>query len=289
MGIATKLPIQLEDAGTGSCNLQVRAPSGENLVSVNAEIAPEDGMFEGSRHHYFGVGQSALQCIDLAARAAGRDRFRRILDFGSGYGRVLRVLKAAFPDARFAACDVDRGAIEFCARTFGAEPIPSSENFAEIQVRDRFDLIWCGTLLTNVDAAQFSKALAFFHDLLDEDGILVFTTHGPFVVHRIRSGEFTYGVDEDFIPRLLTDYDRTGFGYADYPQEVLVRLGLNKYGISVSSPSWVLSQLELFTDLRVLNYTERAWDNHQDSVACIKSGRGPETTRADSAATDTRS
>jgi SAM-dependent methyltransferase len=236
---------------------------------VCTEISAGDGMFEGSREHYFAVGQSALRCIQLAMRAARRERFRNILDFGSGFGRVLRVLKAAFPAAELAACDISPDAIEFCARTFGAGPIQSSETIADIHIGKQFDLIWCGTLLTNVDSAQFSELFQLFHSLLAKDGILVFTTHGSFVARRMRTGAFTYGLSPSLIPALIADYDRTGFGYEDYPEAVLTRLGVKRYGISISTPSWVCRQIEALVDLRILAYTERAWDNHQDSVACM--------------------
>jgi hypothetical protein len=48
------------------------------------------------------------------------------------------------------------------------------------------------------------------------------------------------------------------------------RVGVTKYGICVSKPSWVCRQIESLQDLRLITYTERGWDNHQDSVACAK-------------------
>src|SRR5437763_990893 len=125
------------------------------LTHVLTDISPADGMFEGDFEHYFSVGQSALRCVDRALEAAHRTTVRSILDFGCGFGRVLRVLKAAFPGAGLAACDIAPSAIEFCATVFGADPILSDERVARIHIGKKFDLIWCGTLLTNVDAAQF--------------------------------------------------------------------------------------------------------------------------------------
>src|SRR5215472_3424641 len=236
------------------------------------EISPEDGMFEGSQEHYFSVGQSALECIKLAAFEGGQHRFSNILDFGSGFGRVLRALKSGFPAAQLTACDINANAISFCSRIFGATAIQSSEDISDLCIDDRFDLIWCGTVLTNVDAMQFLDILRFLKTLLKKNGILVFTTHGPYVAQRIRSGAFTYGLQQDLIPALLEDYDRAGFGYADYPAEVRARVRLKRYGISVSTPHWTLRQLKSFSELRILNYTEQFWDNHQDSVACVNSG-----------------
>jgi hypothetical protein len=101
-------------------------------------------------------------------------------------------------------------------------------------------------------------------------GLLVFTDHGPFVAERIRARDCVYGLDEAAIPDLLGAYDTTGFGYLDYSADVLARLGLHRYGISVCRPSWILETLEQLPDSRVMSYTERAWDNHQDSIAILR-------------------
>ena len=241
-----------------------------DIERVVEEISPADGMFEHDKAHYFAVGQSALRCIKLAMLAAGKDDFRNILDFGCGFGRVLRILKAAFPQADLTACDISKDAVDFCSKTFGSSPVYSREEISEIHIRGQFDLIWCGTLLTNVDAPNFSRLLELFYSLLAENGMLVFTTHGPYVAHRIRTREFTYGPEPNRVPKMVRDYDDTGFAYEDYPQEVLARLGVRRYGISVSAPAWVCHEISRFPDFHLLTYTERAWDDHQDSIACVK-------------------
>jgi SAM-dependent methyltransferase len=240
------------------------------LSAVHTEISPDDTMLEGNREHYFSVGRSALDCIREGMRAAGREDFGSILDFGSGYGRVLRVLRATFPKAELAACDISPGAVEFCAKTFGAAPFLSSEDAAAIRIDRQFDLVWCGTLLTGFHAAQFLRFVDLLAHLVTPGGLLVFTTHGSFVAERLRRREFHYGLEEALIPAMLEEYDTTGYGYSDYPRAVLDRIGLHKYGIQISTSGWVRHQIEQRPALRFLKYSEQAWDNHQDSVACIR-------------------
>ena len=237
---------------------------------VRTDISPDDTMFEGDRDHYFSVGRSALECIRLAMSAGSIPTFRNILDFGCGFGRVMRVLRAAFPGAEIAACDVDRRAVDYCSETFDAEPLYSDENPAYIRIPRAFNLIWCGTLLTNVAAPQFIRFLELLHSSLLPGGLLVFTAHGPFVAERIRSRQCTYGLDEAAVPDLLQEYDAAGFGYLNYSGDVLARLHLSRYGISVCRPSWILERIEQLPHSRVLMYTERAWDNHQDSIAFLR-------------------
>src|SRR5262249_27461289 len=158
-----------------------------------------------------------------ALNAVGKSNVRNILDFGCGFGRVLRVLKQAFPAAELTAADIFKEAIDFCAKTFGAAPVLSSENPAEIQFSARFDLIWCGTVLTQFDAELFSVFLALLYSLLSTDGLLVFTMHGPFVVWQLRGGVVNYGLGKEAVAGILGGYDIAGFGYIDYLNEVLAQ------------------------------------------------------------------
>ncbi len=232
---------------------------------VIQEISPNDQMFVFGKEHYFHVGESALQCIKIAVLAAGKDftDIKNILDLPCGHGRVLRMLKVAFPDARITACDLDRDAVDFCARVFGALPVYSEERPDDMQIKDKFDLIWCGSLLTHLNHDRWSEFLNFFNSVLNQGGIIVFTTHGRFSADMIRNGSYTYGLDSIRLKTLLNDYDLTGFGYSDYSHS-------KNYGISLSSPSYVLSLLEKISDFHFLIYNEQGWDEHQDVISCIK-------------------
>lgn len=227
------------------------------------EIASKDEMFLGKEKHYFNVGQSALQCVKLAMLAAGKQDFKNILDLPCGHGRVLRMLKAAFPQAKLTACDLNQDGVDFCVKVFGATGIYSTEDVNQIPIQPSFDLIWCGSLLTHLNSSSWTDFLNLFNSLLCPGGILIFTANGDWVAHRIGMMAYSYGLDPNKLPILVKDYDTQGFGYLDYPN-------LENYGISLSSPSWVLSQLQKIGNLRLLTYTERGWDNHQDAIACIR-------------------
>ena len=234
------------------------------IENVSQSVAPEDEMFAGNREHYFGVGDSALRCIELALLAAQKSPrdVKRILDLPCGHGRVLRTLRAAFPGASLTACDLSRHAIDHCAKAFGAEPVHSSEDPKAIPLSGRFDLIWCGSLLTHLDEPRWSDFLDLFVDALEAGGLLLFTVHGRAIFERIRNG-WDYGLGTEALAELAAQYQRRGFGFVDYPE----RRG---YGISVAARSWVVALLERHPALRLLAYSERGWDDHQDTVACVK-------------------
>jgi len=237
----------------------------KKTFKIIQEISPKDQMYVFGKAHYFHVGESALKNIKLAILLAGKDfiDIKDILDMPCGHGRVLRMLRAAFPKSQITACDLDRDAVDFCAKTFDANPVYSEEHPDKIQIKDKFDLIWCGSLLTHLNLDRWCEFLNFFNSILKQGGILIFTTHGRFSADMIRCGRFTYGLDPVRLKTLLNEYDRNGFGYSNYAQT-------DNYGISLSSPSYVLSMLEKIPNFYFLMYNEQGWDEHQDVIACIK-------------------
>ena len=239
---------------------------GQKTVDIILDISPNDIMYQcGNKEHYYGVGQSALDCINLALFAAGRDikEIRTILDLPSGYGRVSRFLKAFFADADVTACDLERDAVDFCHKVFGARPVYSSKRPADISISGKFDLIWCGSLLTHLDFDRWDEFLIFFDSVLNDGGVLVFTTHGRYCAHRMLTKDFTYGLDSHKLRMLLQDFDHDGFGFVGYENG-------DNYGISLTSPSYVLSLLQKVSSLKLLLYLEKGWDSHHDVIGCIK-------------------
>src|SRR5690349_8568241 len=122
-----------------------RPLTAQNRISVIEEISPHDEMYGGDPERYFKVGQSAIDFIQPALRATGLPAPERILDLPCGHGRVLRFLKAVFPNAELVACDINRDGVDFCAETFGARPVYSVDDARRVELPGTFDLIWCGS------------------------------------------------------------------------------------------------------------------------------------------------
>ncbi len=208
--------------------------------------------------HYEWVGRSAVRWIRHSLKAAGKSEVASILDLPCGYGRVLRRLTIAFPDATLTACDIDREAVAFCADSFGATPAYSETDPSELDL-GRFDLIWCGSLLTHVRPEHWERFFQLFRRSLAPDGLLVFTTLGRTAADLMRNGD-SHGLSDT--TTLLNDFDRQGYGFAGFP-------GAPDYGISVALPSYVTSRL---SGLTLIGFTEGAWAEHQDVVAVKGSG-----------------
>jgi SAM-dependent methyltransferase len=232
-------------------------------VSLQFHVA--DGMYERRKaSHYLSAGLSASRCISAAMRSSGtHSTIETILDFPSGYGRVLRFLRAMFPSANITAAEIEPSALTFCRRAFGVTPLPSKEDVGELVLPQRFDLIWCGSLLTHVDETSASNILRFFHEHLTDRGLCIFTTHGQKSIEWMTQHNLTYGLQGDAPRKVVQEFQRTGYGYADY-------LGMRGYGISVASRERMLELARAAGDWHETFFQECGWDNCQDVYAFAK-------------------
>jgi len=237
-------------------------------------ISPRDTMFRWhERDHYFSVGRSARECIRASMRAAHKADAARILDFGCGYGRVLRVLREEFPGASITASDVGRDAVDFCERTFGASGVYSSTDPRDIRFEDEFDLIWVGSVFTHLDETVWDGLLRVLAGALATAGLLIFTTEGPAVADTLRAGQLDFGLEPDAVQSILRDFAVTGFGYADYAtRERYDHPRSGRYGVTVVHPDQVRARARA-AGLEVAHYIPAGWDDHQDVFACRRATR----------------
>lgn len=237
----------------------------ESAVSAQADfqfsriISRNDQMWNTGKAWYFDVGLSALTCIRHALNGATP---AAILDLPCGHGRVCRMLRAAYPNAHLTVCDLDKDGVDFCAETFGAEPVYSSADIRKVRLERRFDLIWCGSLLTHIQRDEWKDFLAFFEEHLNPGGVLLFTTHGRQAVRFMRDGTFDYGLSGPERDAWIEQYVRDGFGWA-------VPSG-QTYGHSLSAMSFVSGLVQRMPGLALTGYQEAGWSNHQDAVACTR-------------------
>lgn len=232
------------------------------LSRVNLQVSPEDKMYSlGGGRHYLSVGLSAIQNIDSALRAAHTAvDVSSILDLPSGHGRVLRFLKVRFPEAKITACELEASAVRFCGPAFNVQSLASSSDLDSLPV-GKFDLIFCGSLVTHLDAAGTVEFLRFFCSKLLPNGICVFTTHGAYSARRVEADPTTYGLG-DCRAQVLADYHSTGYAYAE--------VGASRLGISLSSRERIEAMASECREWTQIYFGEQAWDGHQDVFAYQK-------------------
>ncbi len=227
------------------------------LSGLVATLAPGDTMHDGRDDHYLAVGLSALRCIEgaLGSRVPGR-----ILDLPCGFGRVTRVLRARYPDARITVSDLDRPGVDFAAAQFGATGVYSVDDLAALELDGTFDLIWVGSLVTHLSEAQTRAFLQALHRSMAADATLVVSSHGPTIVAGLKS--WLYGLEPASAAGVLDDYGGCGYGHRGYG-------GSDGYGISLTDRHWwgTAAADHGFT---LVSYQEQAWDGHQDVLALRK-------------------
>lgn len=264
----------MESAGILGAHF-VLATSYQNLFAeycnhgINRNLNPNDKEIlvrsDEQIRHYYSVGADAIRIIINALLANSRQPPQSILDFPSGSGRVTRHLRAFFPEARIVASDLYDDHLNFCREAFQIDCLLSQVNVGEIDFGEKFDLIFCGSLLTHLPEALFSDTIDLLARSLSDSGIAVVTVHGRFSDY-LQATRTNFYIPDEYYRVAAEAVQRTGFGYVDYPHNFL-QGHFDKeegYGIALARPHWVLRLLEPRTDLRLLGYVERGWDNHQD-------------------------
>lgn len=232
------------------------------LERISLQVHNQDAMYvPGYAREYLIAGVSASRCIQAAVQSIGKDHaIGSILDFPCGYGRVLRFLKAIFPEADITAGDVQPGALDFCRRTFGATPILSSTDFTSLSLPRKFDLIWCGSLITHITETAAADLLGFFYRHLTDEGLCIFTTHGQLALDWIEQKTKTYSLSEESQQRIVRTFHERGYGYADYVNET-------GYGISAVSRSRIVELARGIGKWEEVFFLDHGWDGLQDVYA----------------------
>lgn len=228
----------------------------------------DDMMARAQPDQYFVAGRAALEAVERAVAAAGVPDPERVLDLPSGYGRVLRYLMVRWPGAEYTASELMTDAVDYCAATFGAKALVSTDPLWDADLQGPYDLIWSGSLFTHFDDEYWVPMLAHLGRALSPGGLLVFTSQGePSLAFLSGSDEYpiltrylptNYGLPPDRAAQLVEDVRRTGFGFAHYRDTED-----DPYGASISLPGWVRERLGP-AGLREVHFETGGWGGHQD-------------------------
>lgn len=224
----------------------------------------ERGYVANGGEHYLRVGLSAMRCIQNALPHTSNPSPNSILDFPSGYGRVLRFIQVAFPQAHVHCLELDPHAVEFCKKSFGVDSSLSQKDFARIRLTQSFDLVWCGSLITHLDENRTQSLLHCINQHLNPGGLCVFTTHGDQVKEILSAGRLSYSLTAQQIESLLGQYGQTGFGYTEYEPE------RDGYGFSLTRCSKIREIADKVGGWSCRRFEATGWDGHQDVYAYIK-------------------
>jgi SAM-dependent methyltransferase len=179
--------------------------------------------------HYVEDARSAVENIEQSLGAVGRsfDDVRSCLDFACGYGRVTRWLVRALGPERVIAADLDRQAIRFCSHAFGTSTVRSPCDPARVAIRDSYDVVFVGSLLTHLPVSGCAAALRALRGIVRPDGLLIFSTQGESCLAHLDwyGPEFVAAADE-----FRTGVRRDGAAFVPYR-------GRRDYGITILTPA----------------------------------------------------
>jgi SAM-dependent methyltransferase len=205
---------------------------------------------------------NVIEQIEAALSESGRsyDDVQSWLDFGCGYGRVVRFLVERVPSQRVTACDVVHEAVNFCASEFGVRPVYSTPSLRGLRL-GTFDFVYSISVLTHLNERNSRTLLGMFGESLAPGGIVLFTTHGQWSLDHPE----TYGPEYVARRREISRETRTrGAFFLSYPY-----LGGDDYGMAWHTREYVeQTMLELHgEEVGLLLFEPQGLDGHQDVFA----------------------
>jgi SAM-dependent methyltransferase len=205
---------------------------------------------------------NVIAAIDATLSAAGKSfgDFDRWLDFGCGYGRVVRFLVQRVPAEQVSACDVVTEGVDFCQSEFGVRPIYAPTDLTRLELGS-FDFIYAISVITHLNERNSVALLRLLGDSLAEGGIALFTTHGRYSLEN----PALYGAEyQERKAEIAAEVERRGTVFVPYPF-----LSGTDYGMAWHSREFIESAIDELHGgrLRPLLFTERGLDDHQDVFA----------------------
>jgi SAM-dependent methyltransferase len=255
-----------------------RAPGVRNsrqVEGIPGRVHLADTMFDPSEpcgiEYYLRAGRSAVDVILGTLEEAGVApcEIDRLLDYGCGYGRVLRHLPDAFPDASYVACDLDARAVAFCAEEFGATAVVAPLQPSRLKLPP-CDLIWGGSVWTHLPEAECRELFVSLSRSLEPGGLLIFSFHGAFAadnLHSLFGGAFAE--DAEII---RGEIQNEGMAYRPY-SEAYLTLGEGSYGTSWHHPDFFRRLADGSPGLQEVRFAPQGWDAFHDVIALRREPR----------------
>lgn len=213
-------------------------------TGLSSEQPPENvhSMARGPLAAAGGLYEADLVADALLAAGRRIEDVRCGLDFGCSSGRVVRVLAAAFREARWVGCDPNERAISWAREHLpGAEYLVSGNEPPLPVDAGSMDLVLAISIWSHFEPQLGLRWFDEMHRLLRAGGSLVFTTHGlTSIAHYAAQGLRGPQQCEQIADALY----RRGWWYADEFGDSGDWGVVNpSWGTAFLSPEWLLSAL----------------------------------------------
>jgi SAM-dependent methyltransferase len=205
--------------------------------------------------------QNVMSLIEEALSKAGKtfDDVERWLDFGCGYGRVVRFLVGRVPAERVFVSDVIGEGVEFCAAEFGVQPLYSHAELDRVSLGS-FDFIYAVSVITHLNEPNSTSFLRLLGESLTEGGIALFTTHGRWSIAHVGLYGSQYEARKSELVALVQE---NGIAYLPYD------FVDDDYGMTWHSRQYIDAKMAELHGGRLapLLFRPHALDGHQDVFA----------------------
>lgn len=208
----------------------------------------------------------SLYYADLVIEAmlrSGRniEKTKNYLDFGSLSGRVVRVLKAAYPESNWFACDPVTEAIEWAKENLPGIYFSNSLQIPPLPYDDnQFSMVFAISIWSHFSEKAAIAWLREVNRIIEPTGLLTFSTHG------LNSLQYYYQnnlIPETDIQKAEETLLETGFCYQDaFKSCHPYGLGCSDWGICYILPEWILANL--LCDWKLVLYQVGRAESNQD-------------------------
>lgn len=234
-----------------------RLPGVPGPVHVNDFMLSDPSAAGATRYRTEAL--NVIAQIQAALDASGRsfDESGRWLDFGCGYGRVVRFLLERVDAERVYAADVLAEGVRFCESHFGVRGIVLPARLAGLQL-ERFDFLYAISVVTHLPEPDSTEFFRIMGEALEPGGIALFTTHGRRSLEAIER----YGSE---YPAMRTELEEqiTNEGIAFVPY----RFSLDgDYGMTWHAEGHVRARMKAMhgDSVKLLYFEPHGLDGHQD-------------------------
>lgn len=113
----------------------------------------------------------------LAAALGGFGALERVLDFGSGYGRLTRALRHRLDPARLWVSDIYADAVAWQQATFGVHGVVSAPDPDGFAATGEFSIVFAASVFSHLPDGLFQRWLARLYGHVAPRGLLAFSVH----------------------------------------------------------------------------------------------------------------
>jgi SAM-dependent methyltransferase len=237
-------------AATEKTGLAAVEPPADVHVMARGPLAAAGGLYEAD------IVADALMSVgvDIATLTAA-------LDFGCSSGRVLRVLRAAYPSVEWRGCDPNEAAITWASQNLPGISFFASADAPPIEVANTsLDLVYAISIWSHFEPELGLRWFEEMHRLIRPGGHLVCTTHGlTSIAHYALAGMRTPQQSREIADAL---YRRGSWYAAEFGEEGDWGVVNPSWGTAFLSPEWMLTQL--CPRWRVLEFAPGRNQDNQD-------------------------